>query len=217
MNQTAPHTALDRSDLKHPFLMAGASLAAVVAVTEMGTNPVATGTSEWQTAHFLSHLGDTLYVVAAIFLLLGPPIVRFFKGNVERSLWWIWDATICQFAIVDGIGKARLSGLHRPSADSVVPGFPSGHAAYAFLVCWLIALRYPRLAPWYYVGAVAICWSRVALGAHYPYQVIAGAIVGTLLAWGTSSLKQGFIIPRIIAPFTKTNPATTPSPPIADP
>jgi membrane-associated phospholipid phosphatase len=59
--------------------------------------------------------------------------------------------------------------------------FPSGHTSDAFALATSISLTYPK---WYvilpsYVWAVAVGYSRMDLGVHYPSDVLAGAIIGT--------------------------------------
>jgi YegS/Rv2252/BmrU family lipid kinase len=60
--------------------------------------------------------------------------------------------------------------------------FPSGHSAAAFAGAWLLTRHYPRLAPLWYTVAALTGFSRVYLGAHYPGDVLSGAVAGTTLA-----------------------------------
>jgi undecaprenyl-diphosphatase len=88
----------------------------------------------------------------------------------------------------------RLIGRARPlvegSADPFIyrplnwtvqyASFPSGHATDAFAIATAIGVLWPwtRWIMWPY--AVAIAVSRVVVTAHFPSDVIAGAVVGVV-------------------------------------
>ena len=66
-----------------------------------------------------------------------------------------------------------------PSPD---PSFPSDHATAAFAIAVSIWLRHRR-AGWLALAlATLLSVSRVAVGTHYPTDVLAGAAIGTLAA-----------------------------------
>jgi undecaprenyl-diphosphatase len=78
------------------------------------------------------------------------------------------------------VGIANFTALvENPDAFS----FPSGHAAAAFAVALAMAGLVPG-GPAFAALAFAVGLSRVYLGAHYPLDVAAGALIGILCGGG---------------------------------
>ena len=75
--------------------------------------------------------------------------------------------------------------VHIPHSGS----FPSGHAATSFACATVLTAFAPRLAPAVFTLAAAIAFSRVYVGVHYPIDVAAGAVLGTLA--GLAVLRLG--------------------------
>lgn len=64
------------------------------------------------------------------------------------------------------------------------PSFPSGHTTDAFAVAVVITLLARRwwIAMPAFFWAALVGYSRIHLGVHYPSDVVAGALIGTLLS-----------------------------------
>ena len=60
---------------------------------------------------------------------------------------------------------------------------PSGHATTAFAALVAIGAIFPQARALLWIYAVLIALSRVVLTAHYPSDVVAGAVVGAAGAW----------------------------------
>lgn len=78
--------------------------------------------------------------------------------------------------VVQAIAVGRKPGTY---------SFPSGHSAAAFAGAWLLRRHYPELTPLWYAIASLVGFTRIYLGAHYPGDVVSGAVSGTIIAEAT--------------------------------
>jgi undecaprenyl-diphosphatase len=119
-------------------------------------------------------LGRTAYLVLTslavrvgfVFLAVGVPslFVTIVKRLVGRARPFRVDGADLYFAPFSW--RADFASM------------PSGHSTSAFAAAVAIGALFPRarIALWVYAGIIAL--SRVILTAHYPSDVIAGAVVG---------------------------------------
>lgn len=87
-------------------------------------------------------------------------------------------------------------------------GMPSCHSANSFALAALTTLlfRNRKLTAFIYVWAVIHTYSRIYLGVHYPGDIIAGGIVGTLYAFGTYKIYSvAMRYGNKTAPFVQAN------------
>jgi undecaprenyl-diphosphatase len=89
-------------------------------------------------------------------------------------------------------GLKSLFDVERPSSryaqpEPLVPtphdaAFPSGHAATSFAAATILTAALPRWAPLWFLLALAIGFSRVYVGVHYPLDIVGGAALGCVTA-----------------------------------
>ena len=60
--------------------------------------------------------------------------------------------------------------------------FPSGHAATSFAAATVLSALVPRGAPFFFLLAAAIAYSRLYVGVHYPLDIVGGAVIGAATA-----------------------------------
>ena len=100
----------------------------------------------------------------------------------------VWTADLLALAIKAGVERPRPSATVTEADPLMGAGgwsFPSGHAATAFAGAVALTYLWRRGALVFFLLAVAIAFSRVYVGVHYPGDVLGGAVLGTLvgLAW----------------------------------
>jgi undecaprenyl-diphosphatase len=108
--------------------------------------------------------------------------------------WGVLGLTIIAVALADwsAMGLKALFDRERPPLRYAEPdplvrtphdgAFPSGHAATSFAAATILSLAFPRFAPFLFVLAAAVAWSRVYVGVHYPLDILGGAVLGVLVA-----------------------------------
>jgi undecaprenyl-diphosphatase len=129
-------------------------------------------------------------------------LVPFFARKPTRvATTWLFAALAGQGAIV-GVLKLAVSrprpcaalawcaalGGSCPTSGSM----PSGHAAGAFTFAAFVAIRSPKWAAPAIFWAVLVACSRCVLGMHYPTDVLAGAVLGSVVgvAFGVVSRRR---------------------------
>ncbi len=125
---------------------------------------------------------------------IGTPIIMYSVGlimkdsTVKKKAIFIGEAFLASgfitFALKKTVNRERPFVTY-PDIEQVTtatgPSFPSGHASLAFATATSLSMAYPK---WYIIApsfawASAVGYSRMALGVHYPSDVLAGAIIGS--------------------------------------
>jgi undecaprenyl-diphosphatase len=86
------------------------------------------------------------------------------------------------------LNRGRLDSWHTTGVIVERQGnslsLPSAHATNIFAAALFLSYYFRRLWPFFFSIAVAVAYSRVYLGVHFPLDVAAGAVLGTLCAIG---------------------------------
>jgi undecaprenyl-diphosphatase len=75
--------------------------------------------------------------------------------------------------------------------------FPSSHAVNNFAVATLFVMYYRRWGWAFFTWASLVALSRVAIGVHYPSDILGGALIGVILALGLVGLWR-FLEPHVL-------------------
>ena len=138
-----------------------------------------------------SRLGDgPLWGVSGIVLLVSGP---------ARNRWAVLGAALAMalsaalfMAVKNLIGRPRPYEAWRDLPCLLAPpdkfSFPSGHTMTAVAACVSYAELLPGSEIFFLPAAVLIGLSRVFLGCHYPTDVLAGALLGGGIGFGSSRL-----------------------------
>lgn len=131
-------------------------------------------------------IGVTALGSAAV--TIGLVVVPYIGRLWPRPASWRAGAALLISHLVIQVLK-RLVGRERPSEG--VPGrsvianpdrfsFPSGHSASSLAIALSYAVAFPGLTVPLVALGLLVGWSRVALGVHYPGDVLAGQTIAAL-------------------------------------
>ena len=127
-----------------------------------------------------------------IFLLTFALIALIFGGKYGRITFLLLIITVILTDQISSqvlkpmVGRLRpcktLDWVHLLTNCSSGKSFPSSHAANSFGQAIIWTWRYPKFKWFFLLAALLISYSRIAVGVHYPFDVLTGAILGTLCA-----------------------------------
>jgi len=126
-------------------------------------------------------------------------------GNVR--LRWMVLFSVIVLVLTDQIAAnflkdliGRIRPCHTFDADSINllvhcgggKSMPSAHASNAFGQGIFFSIFYKQVRPYLLIYAILVALSRVFVGVHYPFDILAGALIGTLIAVVVALLYKQF-------------------------
>jgi membrane-associated phospholipid phosphatase len=156
---------------------------------------------------YLTHLGDGLFAVIVILVLL----FFSFRNSFSQLIAFLSSGLLAQL-----LKRFAFKGMPRPRAFfegiydlHLVEGvkvaklntFPSGHTATAFALffCLIFTTKNSYLRSIYFILALLVGYSRMHLSQHFLPDVLAGSFIGVITAilsiylmnrWNTSWLDR---------------------------
>ena len=88
------------------------------------------------------------------------------------------------------VERPPLRYVHPKALVSLPSGssFPSGHTATSFACATVLSFFVPRAAPAFYLLALAIGFSRIYVGVHWPLDVLGGIVLGVAVGLAVTAL-----------------------------
>jgi undecaprenyl-diphosphatase len=150
----------------------------------------------------LNHVDRLINVIAHGSTLIGTAFLLYVIGrqynqrlyDIGRSLFiGLVSAGITVQVLKHLVGRARPritdgSLFIGPSLKSGYDSFPSGHTTLAFCLAIILSYHLPRYSALFYLFGIIVGLVRVEDLAHFPSDVLGGAIVGTIV--GSILLKR---------------------------
>ncbi len=161
---------------------------------------------EWSILHALNDflyrhdaVEDPLlfYVNTSEALFVATLVLVFLFANGERLRPWRRTAVAAWLSAGLALGVGKLisevvdrarpfvvepQGVHLFAHHAADPSFPSDHATGSFAVAMAIWLRNRRWGTVALIAAAVLSIGRVAIGVHFPSDVLGGAVLGCLAA-----------------------------------
>lgn len=128
-----------------------------------------------------------MYLMILIVLVYAVWNYRQYRAMAIVSIGF---ALIARFIVASGIRyfyyHARpyliIAETNLLLAQKTESSFPSGHTIFVFALATGVYQYNKKLGMWFYGLACLVGFSRIFVGVHWPYDIVAGAVLGVLVA-----------------------------------
>ncbi|XRO75232.1 phosphatase PAP2 family protein [Methanocaldococcus sp. 28A] len=126
-------------------------------------------------------ISKTVYPIIAISILI--ILIKNRKFGI-KLIFVLFLATVIAFSLKYLINEPRpylvLGNVHLLCYEGYESSFPSGHTTLAFTLATSFLYYSRKIGLLFLIWAILVAYSRVYVGVHYPFDIIAGMIIGVL-------------------------------------
>ena len=160
-------------------------------------------------SYFIAWLGNAGVVIALVMIFFAVWKPAYLRQHLPWFLAAMLVAGLCVFALKKMIARPRPLTVFAPLIETGkvhihvlgqqlwYRSFPSGDTQTAFTAATYLSLLLPRWAPLFIFLAMGVGLSRIYMGAHFPLDVIAGGLLGVVLALGTWWVRKKLVKPPL--------------------
>jgi undecaprenyl-diphosphatase len=131
------------------------------------------------------YLGYVLLLVLVLFLflnfkkywrmvleaLIAAGFTRLVLAEIIRRIWFVPRPFV------------TLNFIPLINQSPAEASFPSGHATFYFAFSTIVYFYNKKAGILFFIASLFIVVARVFVGVHWPFDIIAGAILGILMGW----------------------------------
>ena len=145
---------------------------------------------------FFSKIGNLglVWIITGLILLI-PSKTR--RGGFDLLACLLFAYIVNDLFIKELVARIRpydaINNLSILVAPESSYSFPSGHTNTSFASAFVLTRSYGKKGAWAYIPAVLIAVSRCYVGVHYPSDVLAGMVVGTLVSFAVYWLLHKYV------------------------